>query len=111
MVTHIVFWKLISDESHGAYKNAEKIKQGLEALVGVVPGLLSAEVGQALAENGEYDLCLLSTFENRGALEAYRTHPAHVEVANFVHTAVCARTALDFESDRALDGGIDPYVF
>lgn len=111
MITHIVFWKLIDDEQHNAEENAARIKRELEALVGVVPGLLSAQVGQAMNPAGEYDLCLLSTFEDAASLKAYRTNPDHVKVADFVHTAVSARTALDFENDNILDSGIDPYVF
>ena len=111
MITHIVFWKLIDDETHNSKDNAARIKRELEALVGVVPGLLTAEVGEGLDPSGEYNLGLLSTFESREALKAYRTHPAHVKVADFVHTAICKRTALDFESDNQMDAPIDPYVF
>lgn len=111
MVTHIVFWKLIEDETHCAEENAARIKRELEALVGVVPGLLSAQVGRGIDHAGEYDLCLLSTFENAAALSGYRTHPEHVKVADFVHTAISKRTAVDFESDNIMDAGIDPYVF
>ena len=110
MVTHIVFWTLIRDEAHDADANAARIKEGLEALVGIVPGLLTAEVGEGLKPDAEYDLCLLSTFESEEALRAYRTHPAHVAVADFVHTAICKRTALDFENDGLIDGAVDPFV-
>jgi Stress responsive A/B Barrel Domain. len=110
MITHIVFWKLLDDDSHCADENAARIKRGLEALVGVVPGMLSAQVGRAINQ-AEYDLCLLSTFETAAALRDYRVNPDHVKVADFVHKAVCARTSLDFESDNLMDSGIDPYVF
>ena len=51
MVTHIVFWALKDEaEGHGKRENAEHIKELLEALVGVVPGLIKAEVG--INENG-----------------------------------------------------------
>lgn len=110
MVTHIVLWKLIDDDMHPAEENAQRIKRELEALVGVVPGLLTAQVGQAMNES-EYDLCLLSTFENSDALREYRTDPAHVKAAEFVRASVQARTSIDFESDNLLDSAIDPYVF
>lgn len=110
MITHIVFWKLLNDENHSAEENGARIKRELEALVGVIPGLLSAQVGAAL-NPGDYNLCLLSTFENTEVLKAYRTHPEHVKVADFVHTVISSRTALDFESDNIMDSGIDPYVF
>ena len=111
MITHIVFWKLLRDDEHNAEENAARIRRGLEGLVGIVPGLLSAEVGEGLDPNGEFDLCLVSTFENRDALAAYRTHPEHVKVQTIVHAAICRRTALDFESQNDMDPKIDPYVF
>ena len=41
MVTHIVFWALKDEaEGHSKRENAEHIKEMLEALVGVVPGLI-----------------------------------------------------------------------
>ena len=59
MVKHIVFWKL-HDQAEGQTKleNAKKIKEKLEGLVGVIPGLLSANVG--INQNGgEYDAALI----------------------------------------------------
>ena len=103
MITHIVFWKLIDDDTHNAEENAARIKRELEALAGGVPGLLSAQVGQGV-DAGESEL--LCSDESDSAAD-----PDHVKVADFVHTAVSARTALDFENDNILDSGIDPYVF
>ena len=94
MVTHIVFWKL-KEENKDA--NAAVIKEKLEALVGVVPGLLKAEVGRSFIEDA-YDLCLVSQFTHRAALEAYRTNPDHQKAAAFVRASICARTSVDFES-------------
>ena len=58
MVTHIVFWALKDEaEGHSKRENAEHIKEMLEALVGVVPGLIEAKVG--INENGgKYDAAL-----------------------------------------------------
>lgn len=97
MIRHIVFWEL-ADEAEGRKKseNARIIKEGLESLVGVVPGLLEAEVG--INENsGEYDAALVSLFENLEALEGYQTHPAHQKVRSFVSKVRLARTAVDYE--------------
>ena len=60
MVTHIVFWALKDEaEGHSKRENAEHIKEMLEALVGVVPGLIEAKVG--INENGgKYDAALFS---------------------------------------------------
>lgn len=64
MVTHIVFWALKDEaEGHSKRENAEHIKEMLEALVGVVPGLIEAKVG--INENGgKYDAALFSKFES-----------------------------------------------
>lgn len=100
MVRHIVLWKLEPNPENGAAKeqNAAEIKRRLEALVGVIPGLLSLEVGfNQTDRNREYDLCLLSSFESFEALAAYQKHPAHRAVQGFVHSAVCGRTAADYE--------------
>ena len=110
MITHIVLWKLIDDETHHAEENAARIKRELEALVGVVPGLLTMEVSRGMDLSAAYDLGLLSTFDTAESLKAYRTHPAHVKVAEFVHTAISGRTAFDFENDNVVDASVDTYV-
>ena len=70
MVTHIVLWNL-KDKSQKAQQGGE-MKRRLEALVGVVPGLLSAQAGPGF--NG-FDVGLVCTLESREALDAYQCHP------------------------------------
>lgn len=97
MVKHIVFWKLQENaEGKSKQENFQLMKQKLEGLVGIVPGLLSAQVGFN-HNGGEYDVALVSELESKDALEAYRIHPAHKEVQKFVHSVICGRTAVDFE--------------
>lgn len=98
MVTHIVFWALKDEaEGHDKRENAEHIKELLEALVGVVPGLIKAEVG--INENGgKYDAALFSQFESWDALHAYDSHPEHLKVRAFVKTVRLKRESVDFES-------------
>ena len=94
MVRHIVLWKL--KECPEKAENAARIKQGLEALVGVIPGLLSLEVGKNVTP-GEYDLCLVSDFTSKEALALYQGHPAHDKVRQFVHQVIEGRVAADYE--------------
>jgi hypothetical protein len=94
MVTHMVFWKLKEDDCKE--ENARCIKEGLEALVGVVPGLLEMRVGLNV-NGGEYDLALCSRFESAAALHGYETHPEHLRVRAFVKRVVVGRAAVDFE--------------
>ena len=98
MVKHIILWKLKDN-----YSDAEKagiktgIKEGLEGLSGVIPGLLSIHVQTESLPSSNADVMLDCTFENEEALKSYAIHPAHVAVANtkvrpFTQTRLC----LDF---------------
>ena len=77
------------------------IKEGLEALVGKVPGLVDVTVhidGRLASSNA--DVMLDCTLESEEALKAYAVHPAHVEVANTrVRPYTAVRSCLDFELD------------
>ena len=93
MITHMVFWKL---QEENKAENALRIKESLEALVGVVPGLLEMRVGTNV-NGGEYDLALCSRFADMAALHGYETHPEHLKVRAFVQQVRIARAAVDFE--------------
>ncbi len=99
MVRHIVIWKLADTaEGNDKLENARIMKQRLEALVGVVPGLEEAMVGVNF--NGEeYDVALDSRFVSKEALDNYATHPAHVEVKKFVHAVAIGRQCVDFAEE------------
>lgn len=94
MIKHIVFWKVRNDENK--QKNMENMKKILTDLVGVVPGLISAEVGFNYNPNG-YDISLYSVLDSKEALESYQTHPAHLEVKKFVHSVITDRAVVDYE--------------
>lgn len=93
MVTHIVLWNIAEDSTKE--ETARRMKRLLEGLVGVVPGLISAQVYRGF--NG-YDVALVSTLESREALDVYQNHPAHLEVKQFVHSVVSERASCDFEN-------------
>ena len=95
MVRHVILWQL-KDEYTPAEKTsiAAGIKEGLEGLVGVVPGLVSARVEINPLPSASCDVMLDSVLESPETLAAYRDHPAHVAVANsrvrpFVRTRLC----------------------
>lgn len=95
MVRHIVMWNL-KEQAEGNPKgeNARIIKEGLEALVGQIDGLLRAEVGINVNPQG-MDLCLLSEFTDEEALERYQEHPLHQNVRKFVHKVIESRVVCD----------------
>ena len=93
MVKHIILWKLKDGiEDRSAVKTG--IKSGLEALKGVIPGLVDIVVRTEGLASSSADVMLDSTFESEVALKGYSKHPAHVEVANekvrpFTQTRLC----------------------
>lgn len=99
MIKHIILWTL-KEEFTAEEKETIKqgIKEGLEGLAGVIPGLLEIRVNTGRLPSSNADLMLDSTFESVEALKAYAVHPAHVEVADTkVRPYTALRSCLDFE--------------
>ena len=100
MVKHIILWTLnpeLTEEQKQQVKAG--IKEGLEGLVGKVPGLLDVKVnisGRLASSNA--DVMLDSTLESEEALKGYAVHPEHTAVANDkVRPYTIQRACLDFE--------------
>ena len=101
MFKHIVMWRFV-DGANGKSRqqHALWVKENLEALVGVVPEIRSLEVGVNVCVAGTaYDAVLVSVFDDADAMESYKVHPAHVEVASYVAKVKVARVVLDCEID------------
>ena len=99
MVKHIVLWRL-KDSALGNTKaeNARLIKQKLESLRGVVPGLLKAEVGIDFGKSDQsYDVALYCEFESKEALRGYQEHPAHRAAVSFIREVREERCVVDYE--------------
>ncbi|HEY7448604.1 MAG TPA: Dabb family protein [Vicinamibacterales bacterium] len=99
MIKHIVLWRL-KDRVNGQGKAeiARELKKRLEALRGVVPGLLHLEVGlDFLKSESSSDLALYTEFSSREALDAYQKHPAHQEFVDFSHDLRSERRVVDYE--------------
>ena len=99
MVKHIILWKLKDEYTLEEKANImSEIKEGLENLAGVIPGLINIKVQTTSLPSSNADLMLDSTFENEEALIGYAIHPAHVEVADTkVRPFTVSRSCLDFE--------------
>ena len=96
MVKHIILWKLNDQDNTVEVK--ERIKSGLEGLMGKIPGLLEIEVQTECLPSSNADVMLYSAFESVDALKGYAVHPAHVEVADtFVRPFTKTRSCIDFE--------------
>lgn len=100
MLKHIVLFKL-ADEAEGNTKieNALIIKQRLEALSEVIPEIVDIKV-RINADNmpeDNYDIMLDCEFENVCDLQIYATHPAHLQVVEFIGKVRTARAAIDLD--------------
>lgn len=83
MVKHVILWKLKSELSEAQKAEVKAgMKANLEALVGVVPGLVSLTIHTEALASSNADVMLDSVLESEEALKGYQSHPAHVEVAN-----------------------------
>lgn len=98
MIRHIVMWKL-KDFAEGCSReeNAWKIKAGLEALRDKIEQIGYLEVGiNSIASDMSYDAVLITEFEDVQALNAYKKHPEHVKVSEFVTKVREGRAVVDY---------------
>lgn len=100
MVKHVILWTL--KEEFSAEEKAEikkGIKEDLEGLMGVVPGLVDIKVNIEPLASSNCDVMLDSSFESEEALKGYSVHPAHVNVADTkVRPYTATRTCMDYEA-------------
>ena len=99
MVKHMIIWNL-KDEFSADEKAKIKaeMKESLEALKGVVPGLVDIKVYIDPLASSNGDVMLDSTLESEEALKGYAVHPVHVEVANTkVRPFTASRSCMDYE--------------
>ena len=99
MVRHIVTW-CFKEEIEDAKKPELKaaMAENLSALVGKVPGLVSAKFVTELLPSSTHDMVLLTEHNTPEDLKVDASHPEHVKVADtYVRPFVCNRAAIDFE--------------
>lgn len=99
MVTHVVMFTLKEPAGSNREKDVADIRVELANLLGVVPGLRTIGFDPDLddgAGDGHWDAVLVSTHDDRAALDGYQVHPAHVEVAAFIGARILDRVTVDF---------------
>lgn len=100
MVHHIVMWNFKAEiaEADKEHLKAE-METHLSALVGVVPGLLSAKVVKKPIPSSTHEIALVTTLEKAEDIPVYAKHPAHVKAADtYVRPYTCDRACLDYEA-------------
>jgi hypothetical protein len=101
MIKHIVMWKFAdSAEGRTREENLELVAGKLKALYssGKIAGLRSLEIGMDVSRTEmSYDMALITVFDSPECLEAYRVHPDHVVISQYVKKVRTARATVDFE--------------
>ena len=96
MVMHLVMFRFYKETSEAT---KQEIKQQIEQLIDLVPGLLNMKVGLNFAqEDRAMDMVLISHFESREDLDFYATHPEHLKVVEFIKTVAEYTKVVDFEA-------------
>ena len=98
MVKHVILWTLKAEYTEAEKKSIKAgIKEGLEGLMGKIPGLTEIKVYTEGLPTSNADVMLDSTFESAEALATYAKHPEHVAVADGkVRPFTATRSCLDF---------------
>lgn len=76
---------------------AEEVVRRLQALPGLIPEIITYEVGVDVVGGAtSYQLGLHSTFADVEALDAYRVHHAHQAVVRLIEEVGTGRVAVDW---------------
>ena len=97
MIKHIVMWNVKGDDAAQKKREALRIKELFESLVGQVPGLVRLEIGIDFSRvSYACDVVLYSEFESEAALSAYADHPEHLRVRDALKDVRIARYQVDY---------------
>ena len=98
MIRHIVCWTFQSTDPDERAAALAGMRERLEPLPSVVPGLRSLVVRADLGDTeSNWDVVLVSEHDDRAALAAYTDHPEHLAAASFVRSVVAERACVDVE--------------
>lgn len=97
MVNHIVMWRFLSEvPMEQRPQKASELKQAIEGLRELIPGVLHLQVELAPIGTSTHDLLLISRFTDQQALDNYQVDPRHVAVAQQVRQVLEHRACFDF---------------
>lgn len=93
MVKHIVFFKL-QNNTEEIKKEIKKQLLGLKEYISILQDI---EVGiNFSSEERAYDIALITDFKTKDDLNAYATHPAHLEVVKYIKTVAIDTKVVDY---------------
>lgn len=95
MLKHVVFFKFKPDVTD---EERQQAFAELRALPSKIDVIREFQVGEDMLRTARsWDAVLISTFDNREALEVYARHEEHVPVAKRIQMLCQAAGAVDFE--------------
>lgn len=94
MLRHVVMMKF--NEKGKAENSAAKIEEMLNGLANTMEPLKKMEVGVSDFDNNVFGLVLTADFEDEAGLNAYRTHPDHVKILDYMKEVVEQVAAVDY---------------
>jgi len=98
MVKHMIIWKLKEMSPEALEAQKKLVKEGLEGLMGKIPGMTYIHVQTENLPTSNADMMLDSTFTDAEALAGYSSHPEHVHVANtYIRPYIETRLCMDYE--------------
>lgn len=92
MVKHIVLWQFQDDAT--ADEAVAHLQPMFAEFCARVPGLTSYELHRGFAG---FSACLITTHQDRAALQAYQDHPEHTPIRSYIHPRITNRASCDFE--------------
>ena len=97
-IAHVVTWRLNGQTAADRERQAQQVVRAFEVRRHEVPGLRRMEVGVNIVEAPDaWDVALYMEFASRADLDAYQTHPSHLEIKQLVGPMRAARGQADFE--------------
>lgn len=97
LVRHIVMWNIAGANPAEKRANIERLRQGFERLRGRIPGLLHLDIGvDSSGVDYACDVVLYSEFASQAALDAYATHPEHLQLKAALGDMRTARHQVDY---------------
>ncbi len=94
MIRHVVIFQF--DKEKATEADLLEISANLEALVDIVPELVSIEVGINMNPAEKQDLTLIAEVANLDDLATYNVHPAHKAVGAKIRAILVERTCVDY---------------
>ena len=97
MIRHMLFWTFTEQiHAQNPDETIRVLQQSYANMVGKIPGLRCAEIGKNLA-GGPYDIALYCELDSVDDLNAYQTHPLHLELKEMAKNWVEGRVCVDYE--------------